>query len=101
MARDLLRGHYLRQLHDGLRSAGVVDAAGGDLGGVTGAVERSILSQLEASGHTAFAERFPHEAVRLAIACMTLRLGGKPPVSMHRNLALSDAATLPPYPNAA
>ncbi len=31
---------------------------------------------------------------------ITLRLGGTPQVSMHRNLALSDAATLPRYDNA-
>ncbi len=99
MARDLLRGHYLHQLHaifDQLASstqqAPISAALAERLGG--------YLEQLQASGHTAFAERFPHEAVRLAIACITLRLGGKPPVSMHRNLALSDAATLPPYENA-
>ncbi len=98
MARDLLRGHYLRQLHE------VFDqlASSTRQAGISAALQERLngyLSQLEASGHTAFAERFPHEAVRLAIACVTLRLGGKPPVSMHRNLALSDAATLPPYAN--
>ncbi len=99
MARGLLCGHYLRQLHEvfdqlasSTRQAGISAALGERLNG--------YLRQLEASGHTAFAERFPHEAVRLAIACVTLRLGGRPPVTMHRNLALSDAATLPPYPNA-
>ncbi len=99
MARGLLCGHYLRRLHEvfdqlasSTRQAGISPALQGRLNG--------YLQTLEASGHTAFAERFPHEAVRLAIACVTLRLGGKPPVTMHRNLALSDAATLPPYPSA-
>ena len=99
MARGLLRGHYLRLLHEvfdqlasSTRQAGISAALQVRLNG--------YLKELEASGHTAFADRFPHEAVRLAIACVTLRLGGKPPVTMHRNLALSDAATLAPYPNA-
>ena len=100
MARDLLRRQYLSQLHsvfDQLASstqqAPISPALQGRLSG--------YLEQLRASGHTAFAERFPHEAVRLAIACITLRLGGKPPTTMHRNLALSDAATLPGYATAA
>ena len=99
MARELLRRHYLAQLHaifDQLASstqqAPISAALQGRLGG--------YLEQLRASGHTAFADRFPHEAVRLAIACITLRLGGKPPTTMHRNLALSDAATLPRYEHA-
>ena len=99
MARGLLREHYLRQLHavfdqmaSSTRQAGISAALAERLS--------EYLRQLEASGHTAFAERFPHEAVRMAIACMTLRLGGKPPVTMHRNLLLSDAATLPPYADA-
>ena len=99
MARDLIRSHYLAQLaeiFDGLASstqqAPISAALQSRLNG--------YLEHLRASGHTAFAERFPHEAVRLAIACITLRLGGTPPVSMHRNLALSHTATLPPYENA-
>ncbi len=100
MAHDLLRQYYLAQLlviFDQLASstqqAPISEALQCRLAG--------YLDQLRASGHTAFAERFPHEAVRLAIACITLRLGGTPPVSMHRNLALSDAATLPPYSSSA
>ena len=96
MARDLLRRHYLAQLH------AIFDqlASSTRQAPISSALQARLsfyLEQLQASGHTAFAERFPHEAVRLAIACITLRLGGTPPVTMHRNLALSDAATLPPY----
>ncbi len=98
MARDLLRRHYLAQLHaifeqlaSSTQQAPVSAALHGRL--------ETYMGQLRASGHTAFAERFPHEAVRLAIACITLRLGGTPPVTMHRNLALSHAATLPAYEN--
>ena len=99
MARTLVRTHYLQQLHalfdqvaSSTRQAGISAALQARLGG--------YLEQLRSSGHTAFAERFPHEALRLAVACVTLRLGGKPPVTMHRNLLLSDAATLPPYAHA-
>ena len=100
LARDLLRRHYLSQLH------AIFDqlASSTRQAPISAALEQRLkgyLEQLQASGHTAFAERFPHEAVRLAVACITLRLGGTPPVSMHRNLALSDAATLPPYATAA
>ena len=98
-ARELLRQHYLQRLHhvfdqlgSSTRQAPLSQALAQRLNG--------YMDQLRSSGHTAFAERFPNEAVRLAIACITLRLGGKPPVTMHRNLALSDAATLPLYGSA-
>ena len=58
------------------------------------------LELLRTTGHTVLADRFPNEAVRLAIACITLRLGGAPPTTMHRNLALSERAKLPLYENA-
>ena len=100
MARDLVKRYYLAQLlviFDQLASstqqAPISPALQGKLA--------EYLGHLRASGHTAFADRFPFEAVRLAIACITLRLGGTPPVSMHRNLALEDGASLPLYRNAA
>ena len=98
MARDLLRKHYLDQLH------AIFDqlASSTQQAPISPALQELLngyLEQLRASGHTAFAERFPHEAVRLAIVCLTLRLGGTPVTTMHRNLALSDAATLPRYEN--
>ncbi len=100
MARDLLQRHYLSQLH------AVFDqlASSTQQAPISKALQARLnvyMEELRASGHTAFAERFPYEAVRLAIACITLRLGGKPPVSMHRNLALSDAAKLPAYERSA
>ncbi len=99
MARDLLKRYYLAQLlvvFDQLASST-------QQAPISQALEQRLaeyLEHLRASGHTAFAERFPFEAVRLAIACITLRLGGTPPVSMHRNLALADGARLPLYNNA-
>ena len=99
MARDLIRRFYLAQLH------AIFDqlASSTQQAPISEALKRRLaeyLDLLRASGHTAFAERFPHEAVRLAIACITLRLGGTPPVSMHRNLALAETARLPAYANA-
>ncbi len=99
MARELVRHHYLAQLHlvfDQLASST-------QQAPISAALQQRLaeyVALLRASGHTAFADRFPHEAVRLAIACITLRLGGTPPVSMHRNLALADNARLPAYERA-
>ena len=98
MARDLLRNHYLQQLHAIFEQL----ASSTQQAAISAALQERLngyLQQLRASGHTAFADRFPYEAVRLAIVCITLRLGGTPATTMHRNLALSDTATLPPYEN--
>jgi phosphoenolpyruvate carboxylase len=99
MARHLLLDHYLTQLQllfDQLASsthqAPISDA-------LRQRLDRYLID-LRSSNHTAFADRFPNEAVRLHLACITLRLGGSPPYTMHRNLALSNQATLPPYENA-
>ena len=99
MARGLIRGHYLGQLHAIFEQL----ASSTQQAPISEHLQERLneyLQQLRASGHTAFAERFPHEAARLAIACITLRLGGKPPTTMHRNLLLSDAARLPLYESA-
>ncbi|MES2391360.1 MAG: phosphoenolpyruvate carboxylase [Acidobacteriota bacterium] len=99
MARHLLNEHYLTQLQylfDQLASsthqAPISDA-------LRKRLDRYLID-LRQSGQTAFADRFPNEAVRLHLACITLRLGGTPPTTMARNLALSNRATLPPYENA-
>jgi phosphoenolpyruvate carboxylase len=100
MARQLLNGHYLAQLQylfDQLASST-------HQAPISNALRKRLdryLIDLRQSGQTAFADRFPNEAVRLHLACITLRLGGSPPTTMARNLALSNRATLPPYENAA
>jgi phosphoenolpyruvate carboxylase len=58
------------------------------------------LTELRAGGHATPADRFPNEAVRLQLACITLRLGGAPPATMHRNMTLPTTAALPRYANA-
>ena len=101
MSRQLLHDYYLARLKDlfeqmasSTRQAPISDAL----------VERldKYLTQLRDAGDTTkFADRFPTEAVRLQIACITLRLGGAPAMTMHRNLALATTATLPKYESAA
>jgi len=99
MARNLLREHYLgrlsllfEQLASSTRQAPISAALHTRL--------EQYLAQLRSSGAHSFGDRFPHEAVRLHLACVTLRLGGTPPTTMHRNLSLTSRATLPEYRSA-
>jgi phosphoenolpyruvate carboxylase len=99
MARGLLREHYLgqlsllfEQLASSTRQAPISAALHARL--------EDYLAQLRSLGANTFGDRFPHEAVRLHLACITLRLGGSPPTTMHRNLSLSNRATLPEYRSA-
>jgi phosphoenolpyruvate carboxylase len=99
MARTLLHEQYLAQLSllfeqlaSSTRQAPISSALHARL--------QRYLDELRAAGANTFGDRFPHEAVRLHLACITLRLGGSPPTTMHRNLALSERASLPPYPSA-
>ena len=97
MSRELLHDYYLAQLKDlfeqlamSTRQAPISPALRDRLD--------TYLTQLRSAGYaTPFADRFPTEAVRLQLACITLRLGGVPPSTMHRNLALATTATLPHY----
>jgi phosphoenolpyruvate carboxylase len=100
MARNLLYTHYRAQLTDIFEQL----ASSTHQAPISPALQHrldSYTEQLRASGHTALADRFPNEAVRLHLACITLRLGGVPPMSMHRNLGLSADASLPGYTSAA
>jgi phosphoenolpyruvate carboxylase len=100
MSRNLLMEFYLTQLRELFDQL----ASSTHQAPISEALQErldSYLAQLRASGNTPLADRFPNEAVRLQIACITLRLGGTTPTTMNRNLALSNAATLPVYENAA
>ena len=99
MARNLLRSYYLEQLRvlfeqlaSSQHQAAISPALRDRL--------RSYVAHLRrfAAGST---ETIPAEAVRLAIACFTLRLGGEPPNVMYRNLQLTPDASLSAYANAA
>jgi phosphoenolpyruvate carboxylase len=101
MSRELVHGYYVarlkelfEQLAPSTRQAPISSALHERLAG--------YLAQLRAAGYAMrFVGEFPTEAVRMQIACMTLRLGGSPAVSMHRNLVLPLEATLPRYETAA
>jgi phosphoenolpyruvate carboxylase len=101
MSRELLNDYYLAQMKDlfGQLAASTRQAP------ISIALRERLdmyLDQLHAAGHaTPFADRFPSEAVRLQIACITLRLGGVSPTTLHRNMALATTATLPHYETAA
>ena len=100
MSRELVHDYYVAQLialFDQLapstRQAPISSALKIRLTG--------YLEQLSTAGYEmSFIGEFPPEAVRMQIACITLRLGGAPAVSMHKNLALPLTATLPHYKTA-
>ena len=79
MARDLLFSHYLRRLQnifDQLASSTQQVPVSAEL---TERLEQ-YLAELRAAGPASpelrLIERFPHESVRLFVACMMVRLGG-------------------------
>ena len=53
------------------------------------------LAQLQGNAQTSLS--LPGEAVRLHLACITLRLGGALPATMQRNLSVPAEASLPAY----
>ncbi len=101
MSREVVHDYYVarltelfEQLAPSTRQAPISSALHNRLAG--------SLKQLKAAGYAMeFVGDFPTEAVRMQIACMTLRLGGAPAVSMHKHLALPLEATLPRYETAA
>jgi len=101
MSREVVHDYYVarltelfEQLAPSTRQAPISSALHNRLSG--------SLKQLKAAGYAMeFVGDFPTEAVRMQIACMTLRLGGAPAVSMHKHLALPLEATLPRYETAA
>jgi phosphoenolpyruvate carboxylase len=100
MAHDLLRNYYLARLADLFDQMGSSTHQAPISAQLRGRLD-SYLAQIRAAGHdTPLADRFPNEAVRLQIACITLRLGGVPPSNMHRNLTLAAGSRLPLYQSA-
>jgi len=100
MSRELLMEYYLtrlRDLFDQLASSTHQAAISWQLR----LRLDEYLTELRAGGHPTPADRFPNEAVRLQLACVTLRLGGAPPSTMHRNMTLPETAALPRYKSAA
>ncbi len=100
MSKQLLLDRYLAQLQyifeqlaSSTQQAPISEALRARL--------EEYLQELRAAGHTLVEDHFPFEAVRLTIACITLRLGGAPHSTMHRNLGLSAHARLHHYRSAA
>ena len=77
MAHSLLLTHYRRRLQnifEQLASSTQQVPVSAEL---TALLDR-YLTQLRTAGQTALEERFPHESVRLLIACIMMRLGATP-----------------------
>ncbi len=100
MARDLLYRHYLdrlqtlfEQLASSTQQVPVSDALAEKLA--------AYLDEIRFSGNGSpeqkMMDRFPHESVRLLVACMMTRLGKRPRTST----PLTTAAPLAPYTRAA
>jgi phosphoenolpyruvate carboxylase len=100
MSRELLHEYYLGRLKDLFDQL----ASSTHQAPISAALRQRLdgyLLLLRTAGQpTPLADRFPNEAVRLQIACITLRLGGIPPTTMHRNLSLGSSPALPLYSNA-
>ncbi len=95
MARELLRSYYLmrlqllfEQLASSQHQAPISPALRERLSGYLARLRRADVTSTQT---------IPNEAVRFAIACFTLRLGGDPPSVMYRNLQLPQDAALPRY----
>ncbi len=103
MSRELVHDYYVTQLTEMFAQM----AASTRQAPISAALRRRLahyLGQLRAEGYVPPFNRFPTEAVRMQIACMTLRLGGTLTSSInsiHRSLALPLTATLPRYETAA
>ena len=96
LARVLLMNHYRRRLQnvfDQLASSTKQVSVSPELS----ALVESYLSQLRAAGQTALENRFPFESVRLLVACMMIRLGSAPQISV----PLPADLALAPYTRAA
>jgi phosphoenolpyruvate carboxylase len=97
MARQLVYRHYRARLQNMFEQL----ASSTQQTDVTEELRARLdeyLRQLREAGDTAIEQRFPHEAVRLLISCMMLRLGGSPTTSVERDPTTRPA--LAPYATA-
>jgi phosphoenolpyruvate carboxylase len=95
MARHLLFGHYrhrLQHIFDHLASSTRLVAVSSEL---TMLLD-SYLEQLRSGGQTLLENRLPFESSRLLIACIMMRLGGPP----HLSVQLPTETPLKPYTRA-
>ncbi len=107
MARSLVIAHYLSRLQNVFEQL----ASSIQQVGVSPALEQklqSYLAEIRAAGPSSPAlqllERFPHESVRLLVACIMMRLGGTPRTSIQTSVeeaAPAFSQPLTPYARAA
>jgi phosphoenolpyruvate carboxylase len=99
LARELLRTYYLERLQIVFEQV----ASSQQQAPISASLRQRLaryVAHLRRSSEANTQEPLPNEAVRLAIACITLRLGGEPHGTMHRNLQLASDASLPHYGSA-
>jgi len=87
MAHNLVLNHYRRRLQNIFQQLASSTQQVPVSAEVTALLGR-YLAQLRTAGQTALEERFPHESIRLLIACIMMRLGATP----------QSAVPLPPNP---
>ena len=95
MARELLFAHYRRRLQhifDHLAPSTRLVAVSPELNTLLD----SYLAKLRDAGQTQLENRLPFESGRLLVACIMMRLGGTPHLSIH----LPEQTPLPPYTRA-
>jgi phosphoenolpyruvate carboxylase len=96
MAHSLLLTHYGRRLQNifqQLASSTQQVPVSAEVTALLG----GYLAQLRTAGQNALEERFPHESIRLLIACIMMRLGATPQSAV----PLPPNPALPPYTRAA
>jgi phosphoenolpyruvate carboxylase len=87
MAHSLLLTHYRRRLQNIFQQLASSTQQVPVSAKLTALLDR-YLTQLRTAGQSALEERFPHESIRLLIACIMMRLGASP----------QSAVPLPPNP---
>ena len=87
MAHTLLLTHYRRRLQNIFQQLASSTQQVSVSAELSALLDR-YLAQLRTAGQTALEERFPHESIRLLVACIMMRLGASP----------QSAVPLPPSP---
>ena len=96
LAQNLLLNHYRRRLQNVFEQLGSSVQQVPVSAAVTAQLDL-YLDRLRSAGQTTLEERFPHERLRLLIACIMMRLGATP----QSGLPLPSEPALTPYTRAA
>jgi phosphoenolpyruvate carboxylase len=105
MSRDLLYAHYLRRLQnvfDQLASSTQQVPVSAELDARLGEYRATLQAAGPNCPELKLIERFPHESIRLFVACMMIRFGGSAQSSVSElGSAPPGSSSLPPYTKAA